>query len=503
MGKGKIKLISPEGNTKANNVEVGSFSSELYRRFRNPEENRDLGRFLKAQLTLPKFTGGIEEIVTFSILGNLSGSSYEGGVQESEMEEFMKFVHLYGKVGHKGQKRKSGKPYDTHPIETMVNLAKRGVSYKGLCGVRLHDLVEEWAKKISEDDPCRNEKIRAFFYSIGIELYNFVRNSRVIKHKREFYRGIKPIMTMIANMSDIGNASYLTYLRNHIFYPREDKNFLLRVEPLKIWKHLGKFYNVKDTKRLVMDYTTDVHSVVLSDGFLGEKNKIKRRTIMGKLEDINQNLRDMRAAYESKRGLPLTFRIWEYFKGILIMHETGIKEHRLQEQSHYFGKIMDQCAELRTIMLREIEKDIKYLEGKLEEDYISFVKYFLEEYKTRRRAISGLTRPNKGKDIDAAFEAYEEFKASGKPIEKRHCRVGNPFDGTFIKYVAMMVENNRKVLENQPPEVTYKDLLLLKEVVLRMGRVYEKTGRQPKIERFSLNNLVENYKTLRKWLKAA
>lgn len=498
-------LISKFGdNGKKDNHEVYSFSDELYRRFNDPEENKALEDFLTEKRELTKFENGIEKKIKFGILGNLSDDDTKN-VSLEEIKEFMKFVHLYGKARHEGHKRRSGKDYDEHPIAATINLAKYKVSYKALDAERLHDIVEERIKReIKKDDLYKALKIKKIFYSIGLELYNFVKNNSKIKNKERFYRDINIIMRIIANMSNVEGKSHINYLLNQIFYAKfpDIRSGIMIGSPEDVLPLLKRerFYGVNDNIELVGGYMRDVHGVVLRDrSLMDEPSKIKRRTIMCKLSDMTVNLEDMIPDYEDTvNGLPIQFRAWEYFKGLLITNETGIKQNRVH-QGKYLNRIMNQGAELRARFLKEIDKDIKYLEGSelLSNNYIGFVNHFLDAYKKRPGAISGLTRSNKKENIEAAFKAYKEWKRTGKEIDRKHYFRGNPFDGTLIRYILMMFEGKEQPLKEFSYEGIYKDLLLLRQVTLRMNEIYKETGKQLTIKRFGLNNMVVNYEKLK------
>src|SRR5690606_7044098 len=51
---------------------------------------------------------------------------------------------------HRGQKRKSGDPYITHPLAVATILAELGTDDETLCAALLHDTVEDTAYSLEE-----------------------------------------------------------------------------------------------------------------------------------------------------------------------------------------------------------------------------------------------------------------------------------------------------------------------------------------------------------------
>ncbi|NDD25867.1 MAG: HD domain-containing protein, partial [Actinobacteria bacterium] len=96
--------------------------SRLPRIFTRPAENSGIGEVIKtAKLSHPK--------VDFNIVEK---------------------AFIAAELAHKGQTRKSGDPYITHPVAVAQILAELGIGPAGLAAALLHDTVEDTDYKLEQ-----------------------------------------------------------------------------------------------------------------------------------------------------------------------------------------------------------------------------------------------------------------------------------------------------------------------------------------------------------------
>src|SRR3989344_5395062 len=57
--------------------------------------------------------------------------------------DLIRLAFDYAKRAHSTQKRESGEPYFTHPLETALILAKLGLQEKIIAAALLHDVLED------------------------------------------------------------------------------------------------------------------------------------------------------------------------------------------------------------------------------------------------------------------------------------------------------------------------------------------------------------------------
>lgn len=66
---------------------------------------------------------------------------------------------LYASEAHKGQKRKDGKPYISHPFSVAIELAKNGADDDLICAGLLHDVIEDAGASADEIRKTFGEKV--------------------------------------------------------------------------------------------------------------------------------------------------------------------------------------------------------------------------------------------------------------------------------------------------------------------------------------------------------
>ena len=57
--------------------------------------------------------------------------------------ELLEEVYRFAEDLHKGQYRKSGEPYITHPLQVAITLAELGLDEKAIAAGLLHDVAED------------------------------------------------------------------------------------------------------------------------------------------------------------------------------------------------------------------------------------------------------------------------------------------------------------------------------------------------------------------------
>jgi len=361
-----------------------------------------------------------------------------------EIVEMMKFGISYSIVGHRGHERITEEPYVRHPERATLLLNGYNVGYTGYIAEMLHDIVEERAKKeLKPDDPAYRNKVTAMFYSIGLEFYNFVKNNDKIKNKDSFYKDIKVIMTIIKNLTRDPGKTYLRYLYDQIFYwDMPDSVSITEVTPLDVLPHYGKFKYVKDKEQFVKEYIDKVDKIKLTKDYI---ERIKRRTMHGKIADDLSNLRDMPRKYF---GIPK--RLFAEWKSLVIVHEESFKERKIKKG--YLKKISKQAGELRAEALKQCQEDIIYLGDK------GFVS------KEDREGL------NKELTDYMATKDFHTITSAGS---------GSIFDGTIYRYMRMLLDNKEGLVAEKDYLTQYQDLILL-EAILKSEQI---------IKNFSLVNL--------------
>ena len=64
--------------------------------------------------------------------------------------ELVKRAYVYATRAHRGQTRKSGDPYITHPLAVATILAELGMNHETLCAALLHDTIEDTSYTLDE-----------------------------------------------------------------------------------------------------------------------------------------------------------------------------------------------------------------------------------------------------------------------------------------------------------------------------------------------------------------
>ncbi len=118
---------------------------------------------------------------------------------------------------HKNQKRNSGDPYITHPLNVAYILADIGLDENTICAALLHDSVE--------DTPVTDEDIRKKFNDeiadmvsgvtkLGTMLFSSVEETQVEDYRKMFLAMGKDIRVIIIKLADrLHNMRTLKYLK--------------------------------------------------------------------------------------------------------------------------------------------------------------------------------------------------------------------------------------------------------------------------------------------------
>ena len=409
----------------------------------------DKGKYISniVYAVFDKENRGLEKYVTDHYIPHVKESHDEGLKAERSIEdivEMMKFGRAYSIAGHRGHKRKTNKPYISHPTSATSLLNGYQVGYTAYIAEMLHDIIEERAEKeLKTSDPAYRGKVNAIFYSIGLEFYNFVKNNKKIENKDLFYKDIKIIMTIIKNLTRDSNKTHLRYLYDQIFYfTMPESGFITEITPVDVLPFYGNFKDIKDKSQFIKEYERHVNSKLLVKNDI---ERIKRRTIHCKIADDLSNLKDMPRDYF---GIPN--RLFAEWKSLVIIHEASVKETKIKKD--YLHKISTQAGELRTEALKQCKKDITYL--------------------CKRDLISKEDR----KRLD---EKLIDYKGTKDFLNTTLGGNGNIFDGTIYRYMRMLLDNKEGLVAEDDYLTQYQDLILL-ESILKSEQI---------IKNFSLINL--------------
>ena len=118
---------------------------------------------------------------------------------------------------HKNQKRNSGDPYITHPLNVAYILADIGLDENTICAALLHDSVEDTPVTLEDIKKEFNEEIADMVSGVtklGTMLFSSVEETQVEDYRKMFLAMGKDIRVIIIKLADrLHNMRTLKYLK--------------------------------------------------------------------------------------------------------------------------------------------------------------------------------------------------------------------------------------------------------------------------------------------------
>ncbi|HLC99197.1 MAG TPA: bifunctional (p)ppGpp synthetase/guanosine-3',5'-bis(diphosphate) 3'-pyrophosphohydrolase [Candidatus Nanoarchaeia archaeon] len=147
-------------------------------------------------------------------------------------KEMIRRVYEFAKKAHEGQKRQSGEPYITHPVETARILAGLRADSATICAALLHDCVEDECVSLSEVKKEFGEEIASLVE--GVTKITGVKFETKEEYKAQNLRKVlfataKDIRVMLIKLADrLHNMQTLKHFR-------EDKQKRIAQDTLDIY----------------------------------------------------------------------------------------------------------------------------------------------------------------------------------------------------------------------------------------------------------------------------
>lgn len=156
---------------------------------------------------------------------------------------------------HKGQIRKSGEPFITHPLMVAYTLAEVGFDYKTICAALLHDVVE--------DTSCALDKIKEAFdleVSVLVDGVTKMKGSSFNSKQEEIIATHKKILSSITKDARIIAIKLVDRLHNMytLEYLGDEKQIEIAKETKEFYVNLARIigsYQIKDELQDLCLYT--------------------------------------------------------------------------------------------------------------------------------------------------------------------------------------------------------------------------------------------------------
>lgn len=130
--------------------------------------------------------------------------------------ELIKKAFMFSKKAHKSQKRESGEPYFTHPIEVARILMQLNVDSAAICAALLHDIIEDTKIKYEELSKEFNKEIANLVEGLtNIEKFKFASKEEYTEEniRKVLLASSKDIRIILIKLADrLHNMRTLRYL---------------------------------------------------------------------------------------------------------------------------------------------------------------------------------------------------------------------------------------------------------------------------------------------------
>lgn len=264
----------------------------------------------------------------------------------AEQRKLLGFYIALALIGHKNHKRYDGRPFAVHPLKAATFESNYGISCFALMPVLTHDLEEEWTNELnlSLDDSEYHSKSTALFLAPGIMAYKYVTSKLEngkprFKNPEKFFPHINSAQIIFNCMTRRLDETYFSNLYESFYNTQTRKNLemMLHGKHRDYPKYLEQFFGINDPG-LIQDF---IEKIIWYRHTKDEKEKNRRRTIMGEIADAYAN----RDVYH----LPLPKVIKTLAKDIIIINETHLylKGKRTEESRKSTDRISDEVNELK------------------------------------------------------------------------------------------------------------------------------------------------------------
>lgn len=166
--------------------------------------------------------------------------------------EFINKVYNFANKAHEGQRRQSGEPYITHPLETAVILAKLQLDYDIIAAGILHDVPEDTDKSINDISKNFGEEIAYLVDGITklskVHYKHNMEARQVESLKKMFIHSAKDPRVILIKLAD-----RLHNLRTLDYIPKEEKRKRIAKESLEIFVPIADLLGIYCIKNIMED----------------------------------------------------------------------------------------------------------------------------------------------------------------------------------------------------------------------------------------------------------
>ncbi|MFO8015888.1 MAG: hypothetical protein R6U32_02180 [Candidatus Woesearchaeota archaeon] len=269
-------------------------------------------------------------------------------LNEQEQREFLKVCTHMGLTMHHlmGHKRDSGKPFWSHPLDTVKAINSYGVSAIAKSPLPCHDVLEELEMneplnlragdlQTKGDIEDYRAKSYALFLGCGFLAYRMVNrlserdlfSKNVFRYPENVYPYLNSMLRIVNSMTRRLDESYFLNLYE-VFHTNTPKVSALLAEEWEsmpgqpgVYKYLDEFFGIRRTN----EFLHFLENVYFHRPAQFEADKNQRRTIMGEIADLHANLHDIKGAGVGRKGKLVG-------KGYIIINDTGRLYGRMKSE---------------------------------------------------------------------------------------------------------------------------------------------------------------------------